>query len=133
MAEPGKLMKFLGKITTDNDDILSKGLVKKTLNGKGALLAVGGMAAYTTADEFRKASNVGKMGSVQYLDGPARMTQSYTTGAVPAMMNASKGNYGVFADMAEEVVKSNSLAGRYLDDYGANDKLISALYNMGGR
>lgn len=68
------------------------------------------------------------------MDGPARMTKSYTSGAIPAMMQASNGNYAAFSDMAEEVVSGhNNVLGSVLDDYGANPAMIASLYGMGGR
>lgn len=77
--------------------------------------------------------NANTLGRVAYAAGPARMTKAYSSGAVQTMMEASGGNYAAFADMAEEVVKGHgNVFGAVLDDYGADAKLISALYNMGG-
>lgn len=77
--------------------------------------------------------NANTLGRISYAAGPARMTQAYGSGAVQTMMQASEGNYAAFADMAEEVVKGHgNTFGAVLDDYGADAKLISALYNMGG-
>lgn len=106
----------------------------KKSNGKGlAVVAVGG-TALSFANEGLKARNINKMGKISYMDGPARMTKSYTSGAIPAMMQASNGNYAAFSDMAEEVVSGhNNVLGSVLDDYGANPAMIASLYGMGGR
>ena len=113
---------------------LSSLLIPRRVNAKGAAVLIGGAAVLTTGKEGLKARNVNKMGKISYMDGPARMTQSYTTGAVQAMMKASNGNYEAFSDMAEEVVNGhmNSI-GAILDDYGATPAMVASLYGMGGR
>ena len=113
---------------------LSSLLIPRRVNAKVAAVLIGGAAVLTTGKEGLKARNVNKMGKISYMDGPARMTQSYTTGAVQAMMKASNGNYEAFSDMAEEVVNGhmNSI-GAILDDYGATPAMVASLYGMGGR
>lgn len=130
----GKMLtKAVDVLTKPNTDPITKHIVPRQANWKGAALAVGGVAALTMGNETWKGANAGKMGRVSYMDGPARMTNSFTSGAVKDMHRISNGNYGVFADMATEVMASNNMFGKALDDYGANEKLISALYHMGGR
>lgn len=73
-----------------------------------------------------------KMGHVSYDSGMARMTSNFQTGAVPAMMEASGGNYGTFSDMAKNVVSRPGLINK-IEDNGATPEMISALYHMGGR
>ena len=137
-----KVLNTLGKVgktlTTENNigngGGLSSILIPRKVNGKGvAVLAVGG-TALSLGNEGLKARNTNKMGRISYMDGPARMTKSYTSGAIPAMMQASNGNYAAFSDMAEEVVSGhNNVFGSILDDYGANPAMIASLYGMGGR
>lgn len=113
---------------------LSSLLIPRRVNAKGAAILIGGAAVLTTGKEGLKARNVNKMGKISYMDGPARMTQSYTTGAVQAMMKASNGNYEAFSDMAEEVVNGHmNPIGAVLDDYGATPAMVASLYGMGGR
>lgn len=142
MAMAKKVLNTLGKVgkalTTENNIANGGGwssvLVPRKVNGKGvAVLAVGG-TVLGMGNEGLKARNTNKMGRISYMDGPARMTKSYTSGAIPAMMQASNGNYAAFSDMAEEVVSGhNNVFGSVLDDYGANPAMIASLYGMGGR
>ena len=81
-------------------------------------------------DDMLKGRNKNKVGRVSYADGPARMTNSFTSGAVPAMIQGSGGDYEVFEDMAEETLQPVNVFGRVLDDYGANGEMIRSLYNM---
>ncbi len=111
---------------------LSSLLVPRKFNAGGAALVIGGVGAFNLANEGIKSRNRSMLGRVTYADGLARMTNSYTTGVVPAMKRASGGNYAVFADMAEEVVTHNSMASS-IENYGATPELVSALYHMGGR
>lgn len=103
----------------------------KTPVGIGIAGAVG---AGIIGKELFGNGNAARLGRVTYDAGPARMTKAYSSGAVETMMKESGGNYAAFADMAEEVVHGHgNVFGRVLDDYGADSKLISALYNMGGQ
>lgn len=137
MATQSKVLsgaKAIGKALTkpntiENGGGLSSLLIRRRLNTAGGLTAVGVVGAVTFGSEGVKAHNTAKLGKVSYSNGMARMTNSFTTGAVPAMMKASGGNYAAFSDMAEEVVTARMS----IDDYGASPALISALYNMGGR
>ena len=115
--------------TIENGGGLSSLLIRRRVNTAGGLAITGAVGAVMLTNEGVKGHNVATLGRISYSDSMARMTNSFTTGAVPAMKRASGGNYEVFSDMAEEVVtKSMSI-----DDYGASPALISALYNMGGR
>lgn len=125
---------FTSPNTIANGGGLSSLLIPRRVNAKGAAILIGGAAVLTTGKESLKARNVNKMGKISYMDGPARMTQSYTTGAVQTMMKASNGNYEAFSDMAEEVVNGHmNPIGAVLDDYGATPAMVASLYGMGGR
>lgn len=125
---------FTSPNTIANGGGLSSLLIPRRVNAKGAAILIGGAAVLTTGKEGLKARNVNKMGKISYMDGPARMTQSYTTGAVQTMMKASNGNYKAFSDMAEEVVNGHmNPIGAVLDDYGATPAMVASLYGMGGR
>lgn len=110
---------------------LTSAVITKQINARGflAFSAIGG--AIGIGKEALAAANRRKLGQITYQDGMTQMTNSFTTGLVPAMMKASKGDYQAFSGMAENVMKSHGLA--KIDDYGANAAMISALYNMGGR
>lgn len=129
----GKMFKkAIGGITKPNPDPITSGIFPRQANWLGGALAFGGVALAVNGNEILKGRNSAKTGRVSYMDGPARMTSSFTSGAVKDMHRIANGNYGVFEDMATEVVASQNAFGRVLDDYGANGKLISALYHMGG-
>ena len=134
-----KILKEAVEEFTSPNNIANKGglsslLIPRKVNAKGAALLIGGAAILNTGKEGLKARNVNKMGKISYMDGPARMTKSFTSGAVPAMMKSSKGNYEAFSDMAEEVVNGHlNTFGTVLDDYGATPAMIASLYGMGGR
>ena len=134
-----KILKEAVEEFTSPNNIANKGglsslLIPRKVNAKGAALLIGGAAVLNTGKEGLKARNANKMGKISYMDGPARMTKSYTSGAIPAMMQASNGNYAAFSDMAEEVVSGhNNVFGSVVDDYGANPAMIASLYGMGGR
>lgn len=129
----------VGKALTKENNIANGGglsslLMPRHLNLAGGIVVTTGVTALAVGNAGLKSHNVKKLGRVSYMDGPARMTKSYTTGAIPAMMNASGGNYEVFNDMAEEVVRGhNNPIGTVLDDYGANAEFVKAIYGMGGR
>lgn len=111
---------------------LSSYLVPRKINAVGGLTIAGAIGAASIVKEGIQGHNRAKLGKVRYGDGPARMTNSFTSGVVPAMMKASRGNYDTFSDMAEEVITNDSIGGK-IENYGATPALISALYNMGGR
>lgn len=115
-----------------NDGGLSSLLIPRQINGKGIAVVAGASTVLAFGDSGIQNRNRVKMGRVTYNDGPARMTNSFTTGAVDAMKRASDGNPQVFSEMAQDVVKGTGVGGP-LDTYGATPELISALYNMGGR
>ena len=111
---------------------LSSLLVKRQVNGKGIAVIAGASTLLSLGDTGIKTRNKTKMGKVSYGDGPARMTSSFTTGAVDAMKRASGNNPQVFSEMAQDVVTGGRIGGK-LETYGATPELISSLYNMGGR
>lgn len=128
--------KAVGKVLTkpntiENGGGLSSVLIPRRVNAAGGIAIVGGLGAVSLAHEGFKGHNRAKLGKVTYANGPARMTGSFTSGAVQAMHRASNGNYAAFSDMAEEVVQGGGIIGG-LDTYGATPELISALYHMGG-
>ena len=115
-----------------NDGGWSSLLVKRQVNGKGIAVIAGASTLLSLGDTGIKTRNKTKMGRVNYGDGPARMTSSFTTGAVDAMKRASGNNPQVFSEMAQDVVTGSGIGGK-LETYGATPELISSLYNMGGR
>ena len=115
-----------------NDGGWSSLLVKRQVNGKGIAVIAGASTLLSLGDTGIKTRNKTKMGRVSYGDGPARMTSSFTTGAVDAMKRASGNNPQVFSEMAQDVVTGSGIGGK-LETYGATPELISSLYNMGGR
>ena len=115
-----------------NDGGWSSLLVRRQVNGKGIAVIAGASTLLSLGDTGIKTRNKTKMGKVSYGDGPARMTSSFTTGAVDAMKRASGNNPQVFSEMAQDVVTGSGIGGK-LETYGATPELISSLYNMGGR
>lgn len=115
-----------------NDGGISSLLIPRQVNGKGIAVITGATALFTLGDTGLKTRNKTKMGKVSYGDGPARMTSSFTTGAVEAMKKASNNNPQAFSEMAQDVVTGSGIAGK-METYGATPELISSLYNMGGR
>ena len=132
-----KVVKGIGKVLTEPNTIANGGglssiLIPRRLTGTGAAVVVGGIGALNLANEGVKSRNRAILGKVSYVGGPARMTQSYTSGAVEAMHRASGGNYAVFSEMAEGVMTRPSIGG-IIENHGATPELVAALYNMGGR
>ena len=115
-----------------NDGGWSSLLMPRQVNGKGIAVIAGASTLLSLGDTGIKTRNKTKMGRVSYGDGPARMTSSFTTGAVDAMKRASGNNPQVFSEMAQDVVTGSGIGGK-LETYGATPELISSLYNMGGR
>ena len=115
-----------------NDGGWSSLLMPRQVNGKGIAVIAGASTLLSLGDTGIKTRNKTKMGKVSYGDGPARMTSSFTTGAVDAMKRASDNNPQVFSEMAQDVVTGSGIGGK-LETYGATPELISSLYNMGGR
>ena len=132
--------KIFMSLTTENkiknvdgfDGGLSSLIIPRQINGKGIAVVAGASTLLAFGDSGIQSRNRVKMGRVSYSDGPARMTNSFTTGAVGTMKRASGGNPQVFTEMAQDVVKGTGVGGP-LDTYGATPELISSLYNMGGR
>ena len=115
-----------------NDGGWSSLLMPRQVNGKGIAVIAGASTLLSLGDTGIKTRNKTKMGRVSYGDGPARMTSSFTTGAVDAMKRASGNDPQVFSEMAQDVVTGSGIGGK-LETYGATPELISSLYNMGGR
>ena len=115
-----------------NDGGWSSLLMPRQVNGKGIAVIAGASTLLSLGDTGIKTRNKTKMGRVSYGDGPARMTSSFTTGAVDAMKRASGNNPQVFSEMAQDVVTGSGIGGK-IETYGATPELISSLYNMGGR
>ena len=115
-----------------NDGGWSSLLMPRQVNGKGIAVIAGASTLLSLGDTGIKTRNKTKMGKVSYGDGPARMTSSFTTGAVDAMKRASGNNPQVFSEMAQDVVTGSGIGGK-IETYGATPELISSLYNMGGR
>ena len=111
---------------------LSSLIIPRQVNGKGIAVIAGASTLLSLGDTGIKTRNKTKMGRVSYGDGPARMTSSFTTGAVDAMKRASGNNPQVFSEMAQDVVTGREKK-KKLETYGATPELISSLYNMGGR
>lgn len=137
MATIMKTLKEVGETFTKSNTIKNGGgvsslLIPRQVNAAGGLAIVGIAGGITLTSEGIKGRNRATLGKIKYGDGPARMTSSYTSGAVQAMKRVSGGNYAAFSDMAEEVVTHGSIA-RQIENYGATPELISALYHMGGR
>lgn len=126
-------MGLITKALTKPNKDFSSVLFPKRLNFVGGTLAIGGVTALASGNEMLKAHNARKLGRVSYADGMNKMTKSFTTGVVPAMMESSGGNYQAFADMSHEIVKGPTIVDNIVDDYGATPQMISALYGMGGR
>lgn len=131
MAKGGMAKKVLHAVTKPNNDAFGGFFVPRQTNLLGTGLVFGGVVAVTGGNEALKARNANKLGPV-IADSQARMMDNY--GIVgKTIRKASGGHPEVFADMAEEAVRSHNPFGVILDDYGANAKMISALYHMGGR
>lgn len=107
-------------------------LVKRQLNPVGLGLAVAATTAFNGTKGAVDAHSRVKHGQISYDSGMARMTSNFQSGAVPAMMEASGGNYAAFSDMAKHVVSRPGLINK-VQDNGASPEMISALYHMGGR
>lgn len=136
MAMQSKALKGIGKAlftpnTIANGGGLSSILIPYNTTVLGTVAAVGAIGMASMGAEGVKGHNRIKMGKVSYGGGPARMTGSFTSGAVEAMNNAADGNYQVFSDMASHVINKGGYG--KLETYGATPELVSALYGMGGR
>lgn len=105
-------------------------LVPYKFSGLGLGVAVAAPIVGSIGATISAASNRAAVGRVTYTPSMARMVGGTNTGAVEAMKRASGGNYGVFSEMAEKVVSRGGISS-FVDDYGANPAMISALYNMG--
>lgn len=107
-------------------------IVPRQLNLGGTAIALAGMTAINVGKGGIDAHSRISYGKVSYDSGMARMTSDFQSGAVPAMMQASGGNYAAFSDMAKSVVTRPGPINS-LNDNGATPQMIAALYHMGGR
>ena len=110
---------------------LTSVLVPKRLTKAG----IGGMFALSGAASIGKemfiASNIRKMGPVSYTGGPARMTDSFDSGAIQAIKQATK-DPNVQQDMLRKILKSsNDGIIKNLEEYGVDGQFLSAFYGMG--
>ena len=129
----GMVKKVFNAVTTTNTiesgGGLSSLLVPRKMNALGSVLTLGGMAMFGTGKEVYKARNQMKTGTVKYLGGPARMTHSFTSGAVQSMNKVARGDYAAFSDMAEEAMTNTGVYGA-IENYGVTPQFISAVYGM---
>lgn len=131
-----KGIKGVGKVLTepnriDNGGGLSSLLIPRRFNMAGTAVVMGSLGTLSMGSTMLEARNKAVMGKVSY-GAQARMTKAYTSGAVDAIHRASGGNYAVFSDMADDIVKGESLMGS-IETYGATPELVASLYHMGGR
>ena len=129
-AAKGSFM-ALSESRTIEDGGLTALIVPRQLTPLGVGVFAAGSAVLSAGKVGIDAHSVTAVGTVKY-DNMARMTSNFQTGAVPAMMQASGGNYTTFSNMAKNVVSRPGLINR-INDNGANPKMISALYHMGGK
>lgn len=122
----------LSESRTVADGGLTALVVPRQLNPAGLAVATAGLTMFNMGKVGVDAHSRASMGKVVYDSGMARMTSNFQSGAVPAMMQASGGNYEVFSGMAKNVVSRGGIMGG-IQDNGANPAMISALYHMGGR
>lgn len=96
---------------------------------------IGIVAGVTIASEGLKGHNQTKLGRISYADGPARMTNSFTSGTIEAINRASNGNPEIANRLWVQAMRNgpgDTTPFRSLDNYGVDGAFISALYNMGG-
>lgn len=122
----------LSEARTVEDGGITALLVKRQLNPVGLGIAMVGATALSGTQGAVDAHSRVKYGRVSYDSGMARMTSNFQSGAVPAMMEASGGNYNTFSGMAKNVVSRPGFINK-IEDNGATPEMISALYHMGGR
>lgn len=127
MAMMKKAVKAMVEPNTIQDGGLSALLMPVKASPLGVGVILGGMTGLGLANQAFQQHNKSKMGKISYGGGPARMTGSFTSGAVPAMHRASGGNYQVFSDMASHVMNEGS----EIQNYGVTPQFVSALYGMG--
>lgn len=110
---------------------LTSVLIPKRLTkaGIGSMFALSGAASI--GKEMFIASNIRKMGPVSYTGGPARMTNSFDSGAIQAIKQATK-DPNVQQDMLRKILKSsNDGIIKNLEEYGVDGQFLSAFYGMG--
>ena len=126
-------IKAVGEFFTQASRGLESGdLLPRIISGEGAAVVGGTMIGASVISNGVKARNNAKIGKVVYGDGPDRMTQSFTTGVVPAINRIAKNNYGAFSELTESAIEgtTNTSITHKLEDYGVNDKFVSAFYGM---
>lgn len=122
----------LSEARTIEEGGLTALLVTRQLNPVGLGVAMVGATALSGGKGAIDAHSRAKYGQVSYDSGMARMTSNFQSGAVPAMMQASGGNYETFAGMAKNVVSRPGIIEK-VQDNGATPEMIAALYHMGGK
>lgn len=131
----GMEKKYLHGMLRESRGIISHGEFVPHITKKGGLIVLGGVTAFAIAKEGFKSRNQQKLGRISYADGPARMTGSFTSGAIPAMNRASGGNPAARNAMFMETMNTGpggSSPLQKIENYGVDGQFISSLYNMGG-
>lgn len=119
--------KGVGKVAFPKDNhSWSRKFVPKTANLAGFAGITGVTSAAILADEGFKARNSNKLGYISYMDGPARMTSSQTTGALEAAKNS--GSKEMFNEIVTQAMQSSNDFNK-IDDFGATGDLVFALHN----
>lgn len=103
--------------------------VPRIATGAGAAVVTAGAIGMSLVSDIFHGLGNGVTGKVSYANGASKMTNGYTTGVVEAMHNAAQGDYGIFSELADDVLSSPNLIAK-IDDLGANPKMIRSLYNM---
>lgn len=131
----GMEKKYLHGLVRDSRGFAKGEYMPWAFTTKGRVAIIGGVAAFALAKEGLAGHNQRKLGKVTYTDGPARMTGSFTSGAIPAMNRASGGNEQLRNEMFVKTMKTGpggSSPLNAIDNYGVDGAFISSLYNMGG-
>jgi hypothetical protein len=125
-------IKAVASFFTQNSRGLAEGdLLPKIISGQGAALVGGSMLTIGAVNNGIKARNNAKLGKVVYNGGPDRMTQSYTTGAVNTIRRIAGNDPEAFSELTKSAMDGGDLnLVQKLEDYGVNDKFVSAFYGM---
>lgn len=118
-------------LTKPSKGLFGGEILPRVLNAKGAAVLGGVMLGANTisnVDDVVKAHNNVKLGKVSYYQGPDRMTQAYGTGVVPAIKKISNNNPEIAQDLTRETLLNN----HRIEDFGVDEKFVSAFYGMGG-
>lgn len=121
-----------GFFTRASKGIKEMEFVPRVLTAPGMLVTTGLVLGGTLVSDMLTGYGESRTGPVTYAEGHSKMTAPFTSGAVPAMKRASRGDPEVFRELANEAVSSSSMLAHAIDDHGANPAFIRSLYNMGG-